>query len=290
MSRKKKFAITASDRYLGVFKAFLAQGWEPVKLFTVPIFDPLASNRQTIALAEAHKLPIQMSPMVERDLAELAALDCELLVVASYQWRIGDWTPYLPRAINFHPSLLPQYRGPYPQVQGLLDQQTQWGITCHKLAPTFDSGDILAVQRFDLTADECHESLDLKVQMGLARLAERVAPEVERLWNQAQPQGPGSFAHLWSDADRTLDFRQGAQALGVRLRAFGNFECIAPLGSVNLHVRRAVCWQEAHRHAPGTVVHSDGQSYVVACADGYVGLLEWSLVPAGAPMGSARRP
>lgn len=277
----RRFAITATDRYIGVFKAFVEAGWEPVKLFTAPTDDRLFHNKATIAYASSLGLDIQLSPLDEAALADLGQRQCELLVVASYQWRIGDWAPHLPHAINFHPSPLPLYRGPYPLVQGLLDRQPRWGVSCHKLAPEFDRGDILASRQFDVAEDECHESLDLKTQIAARQLAAAVALNFDGLWAGAQPQHEGSYVKLWRDEDRTLDFAQPVAELQRRLRAFGRFECLATLNKVVFHVRRAVAWVDGHRFPPGAVVHTDGPRLVVACRDGYIALLEWSLLAPG---------
>ncbi len=287
--RPGKFAITACDRFIGVMRAFIECGWQPVKLFSSPITDPMASNRHVIALAQQHKIPIQLNRMEERDLAGLRDEGCELLVVASYQWRIGDWAPFVSRAINFHPAPLPRYRGPYPLVQGILDGRSQWATTCHKLAAEFDTGDILAARNFDLLPNECHESLDLKTQIETAQLATAVAKDLGRLWDAATPQGEGHYIEMWADADREIDFHCTVQEIDLKLRAFGNFECLARVNDLLYFVRRAVCWPVAHNCAPGALAHVDGSHYVIACKDGCVALLDWSLVPAGTRIESASR-
>lgn len=130
-------------------------------------------------------------------------------------------------SVNFHPSPLPRYRGPYPLVQAILDDQTEWGATCHKLAAEFDTGDILAQRIFPMTPDECHESLDLKTQVAMSKLASDVALNFEPLWSAAYPQIDGHYVRLWSDVERTLDFTKTTLQLDRQLRAFGNLDCIA---------------------------------------------------------------
>ena len=285
----KRFAITCSDRYIGIFNAFIEAGWEPVKLFTAPINSHMASNQQVIDLAHSRKIPIQLSRMNDHDLQELQQSGCDLLVLASYQWRVGHWEKFLPRAINFHPAPLPGYRGPYPLVQGVLDRQARWAITCHKVAAEFDTGDVLAIRHFDLTPEECHESLDLKCQMVGKQLALMVANNLEALWDAAFPQGEGRYVKLWTDADREIDFNASAHDIELQLRAFGNFECMASLNGMRLFVRRALCWLGVPKCAPGSLVHVDGMHYVVACKDGFVALLDWSLVPPGVKVDAPTR-
>src|SRR5471032_2681612 len=99
-----RFAITATDRFLGVFQALVEAGWQPVKLFTLPVDDRLFHNKAAIDFAHRLGIPAQITPLIQPDLENLAQLGCDALVVASYNHRIGDWTPYLKYAVNFHPS------------------------------------------------------------------------------------------------------------------------------------------------------------------------------------------
>ena len=276
--KKRRFAITASDRYIGVFKAFVEQGWEPVKLFTAPMNDHMSDNKLVINMAGSCGIPIQMSRMKDADLAELASQDCELLVVASYQWRIGDWQRFLPRAINFHPAPLPDFRGPFPLVQGIREGRSQWGTTCHKVAHDFDTGDILAARSFAMSPHECLDALDLKIQIESRILAFTVAQNLDALWAGATPQGVGRYVGFWKDCDRELNFQCSVSEIDAQLRAFGSIECLASFNNLKYFVRRAVCWAVAHSIEPGSLVHSDGIRHVLACSGGFVALLDWSLV------------
>lgn len=284
-----KFAITASDRYLGVWQAFVAQGWQPLKLFISPTENPLFPNRAVLEHARQHGIDVQASPLRQRDLDDLAQRECEALIVASYNRRIGDWRPYLRYAVNFHPSPLPIGRGPYPLVPAILGGHRAWGVSCHRLEAAFDSGPLLASQRFPLAPDECHESLGLKVQLAAQRLAAVVAGDFERLWQAATPQGEGNSVPLWTDADRTLDFDQGVADLMRRIRAFGLLECLATINGVTVHVRRAVAWEQTHDHQPGSLVHSSAMQMVVAARDGFVGIIEWHLHAPQAAIGTPAR-
>jgi methionyl-tRNA formyltransferase len=273
-----RFAITLTDRYLPVLEALLAAGWQPVKLFTSPVDDRIFHNKLSLERAQQLDIPVQISRMLDADLLDLKARGCDALVVASYRWRIGEWQPHLRYAVNFHPSPLPIGRGAYPVVRAILDGHAQWGITCHKVAKRFDSGDILAQESFPIAADECHETLDLKTQLASGILAGRVAADFETLWRDAATQGEGSYWKLFTDADRTLDFHQPVERIMRTVRAFGEYECIAKVAEAQIYVRRAVAWPAKHTLAPGTVAHNSAMRLVVAASDGYVGLLEWSLI------------
>lgn len=284
-----RFAITATDRYLPIFRAFVARGWRPLKVFTTEVDHRLHHHTAVLDFARQLDVPVQISRLRAEDLKALGDTGCEALVVASYRWRIGDWRPHLRYAVNFHPSPLPRGRGPYPAPAAILERANTWGVSCHKLEPQFDSGDVLRKREFPLSVDEDHDALDLKIRMASARLAEDVAEHFVDYWDAAVPQDAGSYHPFWTDADRTLDFTHSVEAILRRMRAFGPLECIVQLRDMRLFVRRLVGWHEAHGLTPGTVVSGDGKQLVVAANDGYIGLTEWSLLPPDALTGTLHR-
>lgn len=285
-----RFAMTATDNYLGVYEALVQAGWEPLKLFVPPCDNRVIRNTAVTAAAQKAGLEIQLSRMQARDLEALGRQGCEALVVASYNWKVPDWSAHLPYAVNFHAAPLPEARGPYPQVRALLEGRRSWAVSCHKLAPAFDSGELLAQESYALDDTDTHESLDLKNQMAAKRLARRLAEDFARLWREARPQGPGSYWPRWKPEERALDFTRGVDEVMRTVRAFGRIECTARVNAVDIFVRRAVGWKEAHNLAPGKVAHSDGSMLVVAVGDGYVGIVEWSLADPDAVTGGGARP
>jgi methionyl-tRNA formyltransferase len=114
--------------------------------------------------------------------------------------------------------------------------------------------------------------------MAAERLAGRVAANLPRLWEKAQPQAPGSYWPKLPDQQWKLDFSEGVDDILRRVRAFGSLECLAQVNQGLIFVRHAVGWHEAHAHKPGSVVYSNGRNIVMAARDGYIGIVEWSLI------------
>jgi methionyl-tRNA formyltransferase len=237
-------------------------------------------DRSVIAYAEKNGAAVQLSRMTDLDIHELGDQSCEALIVASYGWKIPEWFPFLKYAVNFHNSPLPRGRGPYPPMRAILERWDHWAITCHRLAPKFDSGHILCAEGFPLGPDECHERLDLKIQMASRRLATKVAGQFIELWENATPQQGGDYwsrKELW---ELVIDFGKPVEEILLHVRAFGSTASVAKIDGSWLVIKRAVGWTEAHRHEPGAVVHVFNRSLVVAASDGYVGLLDIELATA----------
>ncbi len=281
-----RFAIATSDSYQCVLEAFLRAGWQLEKLFVSPD-NWMYSNQQVIARALELGAPVQHSPVKEKDLAELSG--CDLFVVSCYQWKIPSWEKHVPRAVNFHPSPLPEARGPYPFVRAILEKRTSWAATCHRINEEYDRGDILAAEHFALDADENHESLRLKTQMATGRLASKIATNLEVLWDSALPQGEGSYWNRWSEDDRILDFTEPIESIMRKVRAFGDIECAAKVNGIMVFIHRAKGWVEQHQAVPGTVVHANNLVMVVAASDGFIAITEWGLNAPGAVIANSRR-
>ncbi|MGI0010775.1 MAG: formyltransferase family protein, partial [Nitrosopumilaceae archaeon] len=64
--------------------------------------------------------------------------------------------------VNIHASLLPKYRGPEPIIQQLLHDETQGGVTLHKIDQNFDTGPICVQVSFNIEQDDDNRTLFFK--------------------------------------------------------------------------------------------------------------------------------
>jgi methionyl-tRNA formyltransferase len=127
---------------------------------TVSIYLPLARY------LAAHQIPAMpgndvRSPRYKKSLRRLAP---DLGVVANFGQILDAELIAIPRQglINFHPSLLPRYRGPTPLGHILLNRETIGGATWHRVATGVDSGEILAQEKFPIDERDTVGDLDRK--------------------------------------------------------------------------------------------------------------------------------
>ncbi|MEB0138607.1 MULTISPECIES: formyltransferase family protein [unclassified Undibacterium] len=273
-----RFAFAGCDRNLKLFEMLTLAGWQAVKLFSVPEINQLSSNKALLAQAQKMKLPIQLSRMQVSDLAALKELGCDVIVIASYNWRIPDWQGYVPYAINFHPSPLPIGRGPYPLVRAILEQHQSWAVSCHRIAHEYDAGPVLGREEFLLDEYDTHDTLNLKLQMAGGRLATRIAHDFQHCWDNAQTQTAALYWPLMTDADKTIDFFQSVFVARTQLRAFAGLECLAYLNGQKLGIRSGHAWPEKHAYFCGQIAHVNGNTLVIACTDGLLALTDWYAV------------
>lgn len=271
-----KFALASNDANRAILDILIRKGWTLHKLF-VSTKDWLDDHQVIIDRAIELGAPVQNSRIRQEDLHQLKEQGCSVLLVASYQWKIPNVMAAGIHAVNFHPSPLPEGRGPYPLVKALLDRRRSWAVSCHQLVEQLDAGPILDREPFDLAPDETHDTLRLKCQMAFARLTERISDNFLAKYAAACPQTSGSYWPRWSKDEQTLHFNRSSDDLNTQMRAFGRLGCMALITGREIWVRQGQGWQDSHRMAPGTVVHATNLNIVLATSDGYFAIVEWSV-------------
>jgi methionyl-tRNA formyltransferase len=273
-----RFAFAGCDRNIGVFDAFIAAGWEPIEIFSLPYSEPLGNNRALLSIAAERKIPANLTRLDTHSMQRLAQAGCAALIVGSYNFRIPDWRPYLRYAANFHPSPLPYGRGPYPIVNAILHGYQTWAVSCHKIDHHFDTGAILANENVPIDESDTHDSLNIKVQMATARLANRIASNFEESWAAASIQGEGDYWPLFTLEDRTIEFSSPVHKIKRQIRAFLHLGCFCRMGNHVMQIDSGYAWLEPHCHEAGTPVHRSEATIVLACADGYVAFDNWKIL------------
>jgi methionyl-tRNA formyltransferase len=281
-----RFAFAGIDFLGDIFETLIGKGWQPLKLFSRPCDGIYDFNEATLSRARSLRIPVQMSRIAPSDLAGLKAMGCEVLVVAGYPWLIKGWEQHMPYALNFHPSPLPDGRGPYPLFKAILDKVPEWGVTAHVLEPAFDTGPILAQKRFVLSPRETHDTLLSKCQMAGKEIAARLAEDLPGLWKDAQPQGAGNYWPRITQRERTIDWTGSVDDVLRTIRAFGSIEAFGQVDSRYVYIWEATGWQEAHGYRPGALVHRHRKHLVVAARDGFVQITGWSHYAPGPARGT----
>jgi len=80
---------------------------------------------------------------------DIILVACWSEVIKKQIWSIPKY-----RAVNFHPSLLPQERGANPFASAILNGKGYTGITFHSINEEVDAGDILYSERVDIFDSE----------------------------------------------------------------------------------------------------------------------------------------
>lgn len=165
----------------------------------------------------------------------------DLIIVAGFHQILPSSVIDIPRfgAVNFHPSLLPRYRGAVPEQTALLQGDSETGITLHYLTSELDAGDILLQRTIPILSNDTISTL----RMNLAKHAAQMVPELVELFaNTERPvgvpqRGSPTYAHKTFNRPVYLDLKESIDETDRKVRALSAF--------------------------PGTLLQKDGRCYQV---------------------------
>jgi methionyl-tRNA formyltransferase len=105
----------------------------------------------------------------------------DLGIVAAFGMIIPDEAIIIPRfgMINFHPSLLPLYRGPSPITAPILNGDKETGVTIIQINEKMDAGDILNQEKIVLNGQETNPNLSIKLANLGTEMITKIIPKIE---------------------------------------------------------------------------------------------------------------
>jgi methionyl-tRNA formyltransferase len=211
MGKSKRSAVRALD--------WLVERGVEVPAVVAPEPDPALHERQRLDLAaRRHGLHL----VSEEELYGAPPEDVDVVVSFLFWNLIREPLLSLGRVgcLNFHPAPLPDFRGVGGYNVAILEGLSTWGASCHFVDERFDTGEIVAVERFDIDPETLTAfTLDIETQEHLVALFERVLGRVlagEEL--PRTPQGEGRYVSR-AEFDELRVVRRGDD-LQRKLRAF----------------------------------------------------------------------
>lgn len=217
----------------------------------------------------------------------IEAADADAMVVAAYGLLLPQWVldamrqrPGQYGCINIHGSLLPRWRGAAPIHRAIEAGDSHTGVTLMQMDIGLDTGDMLLAQSVPIGPQDTTATLhDSVAQLG-ARLLVQALAAPDTLEAQPQPAQGITYAHKIEKHEAAVDWRDDAQRIVRRVRAFVPF----PVAHGVLHGEPIKIWA-AHvapslpnppypLGAPGEVLQLDASGVTVATGAGAVVLTE----------------
>ena len=199
----------------------IKQGIEIVAVCTDNQFD----NSPTAAKARELNIPV-----LSMEEAEEYSKNNEIDLVVSYlYWRVIK-KPLIENpkygCINFHPAILPDWKGCGGYNIAILNKLPQWGVTAHYVNETVDTGPIIKVNYFDFdykTATAA--SLEKVTQEELVKLYKEVLLEVKEkgkleTLNVDNSKGTYISRKEMNDMKKITEEDLESDDLDVKIRAF----------------------------------------------------------------------
>lgn len=239
-------------------------------------------NRPIVELARRNGLRVFTDPPLrtKRFMRKLKLLRVSVALNFSYPEIFRqDFIGIFPNGcINFHPAILPRYRGRYPTVWPILYGDRFAGYTMHYIDRGIDTGDIIDIARIGIGDGDTGYSLYNKMTRLIPVLLKRYLFRVAAKRVPATPQIKGTsryFSRLPNNGE--IDWERKAPEIQRFIRALRHpyFECaFVRRGGKKIEIldtylpRRG---KEYACHRPGELVFQ-GAGVFAVCRGGSVGI------------------
>lgn len=230
-----KIAYAGFDLLYPMLESLYSNGCEIVKIFTNKVDGVFEYNEKVISFANEHNIPVTTDKITLSDLEELKAQGVEALFCAAYYHLI----PILPdfKMVNVHPSLLPFGRGSWPMPLCILNGVKESGVTFHKMAQSFDSGDIILQKSFDIDEKEDLDSFMKKVYELIPAMGKELFSDFDSFYDNAKEQGDGEFQQAPDENDYVITKETSFSDADRITRAFYGFYTIYNDGEIDHKLR-----------------------------------------------------
>ena len=113
---------------------------------------------------------------------KIKELNADIGVVCSFNYKLSpDFLASTKMGyINCHPSMLPQYRGAAPYFHVVKNNEKKSGITLHFMDESFDTGDIVYQEEFDILPFETMGTLFNRTNFMLSNALVKTLNEIEK--------------------------------------------------------------------------------------------------------------
>ncbi len=90
--------------------------------------------------------------------------DCDIFISVLFDTILLEEYIKTKPCYNFHPGILPWYRGAGAYSWVLINNEKETGVTLHKIDKDIDHGDIISIQKFPIKKEDTAETLFRKAE------------------------------------------------------------------------------------------------------------------------------
>ncbi len=254
--------------------ALLEQGENVVGAITIP--DPPIQKypNPVKVFASQNKIPLlQMSTLKTPEAINwVENLKPDLLVLAFV-------TTFVPKkmielatygGINYHPSLLPKYRGGSAINWAIISGEKETGVTIHQIDEGVDTGPIILQQKVAISPHDTVKSLyfDKLYPLGIQLVCEAVRLiREQKATPVVQDESHASYQPVISEADTVIDWRQPTQKIYDLIRGSNPSPgAITSYKNETLKIWEAIPYPL--QGPSGSIIEIEDTGFVVSTGDG----------------------
>ncbi len=193
--------------------AVVTQADKPVgrkKVMTPPLVKVLAEkNKISVYQGEYKDIPLK---------------EADIFIIADYGEIISKKILEIPKygALNIHPSLLPEYRGPSPIQYTLLNGDKETGVTIIKMDEKMDHGDIVDIKKYEINRDETYiDLIEQLAELGAKTLI-RLLPKYisKKIKLNEQDHNKATYTKKIEKKNGEIDWNKPADEIYNQWRAY----------------------------------------------------------------------
>jgi methionyl-tRNA formyltransferase len=176
--------------------------------------------------------------------------------------------------INYHPSLLPKYRGGSAINWAIINGETETGVTIHFIDEGVDTGPILLQEKVDIAPDDTVKSVYFEklYPLGIKMIAEAVELIRDgRALPSVQDESEASFQPVISTSDTVIDWSAATETTYNLIRGANP----SP-GAVTTRCGQTCAFYDAApsnlKGSSGTVIEVTPDAFTVATGDGAIAI------------------
>lgn len=218
----------------------------------------------------------------QEDVQQLADLKPDLFIVVAYGLLLPQPVLDIPTlaCINSHASLLPRWRGAAPIQRAIEAGDEKTGVTVMQMELGLDTGPMLHKVETPIMPSDTGGSLhDRLAKLGSQAVVDVVAKYAQgAVLGEVQDDSLSTYAHKLTKHEALIDWRQDAQVVVQKIRAFNPAPmCYTVLGDNRIRVLQAQVYPKTHTALPGTILSVNEMGIIVACGNMALSLEEIQL-------------
>lgn len=104
--------------------------------------------------------------------------DCDIFISVMYDKLIPEVYIKTHKCFNFHPGVLPWYRGAGAYSWSIINGEFETGVTLHEIDKDIDHGDVIAIGRFPIMKEHTAETLFNKAEDKIFEMFKKWLPKL----------------------------------------------------------------------------------------------------------------
>lgn len=273
-------------------KALLESEHQVLAVFTQPDKPKGRGNKLSYPpvkeIALDNGLPVYQPVRIrdEESLSLIKELSPDLIVVAAYGKILPKELLNVPKfgCINIHASILPKYRGSAPIHWAIINGEKETGITIMQMDEGMDTGDILLIDRTEISEDENTGDLFQKLAILGGKLLLEALKKLEndQIVPLKQNNDEATYAPMLKKEDELLNWDMSALDLHNKIRGMNPWPGVYTFfRGERLKIQKSLLIDEEKDtgYTPGEIIDITSEGIYIATLKGIIALV--TVQPAG---------